>query len=334
MAKTALIVSISAGLGHQSNADDLADLLFEAGWLAHTIDAFSSWNRFAPIVPTVYRTLQRHSRAYTRAYAFTDTRPPKRAFQVLTSSFARQLTHYLATYNPSVIFVAAPLDLCAAVARARSTVRSEAKIVLLLSDLGSPHSSWYSPEVDHVIPPSEEVRSRLLKLGRYPESALQIKIPSLPMPPSRAFPISAPPRAGTLYVKSIAPKDHQKLAKATVNDSRVGELRQVSAPRLSLTSDCKIAVRHALSRADLIAAIASSQVLISKPGPSILRECLYFGSQFIPVYDHLPQERGNYATYVGWLKSFKNRYSKACRVRTVREMRESWSSTLFQLHRG
>lgn len=166
-----LFLFSDTGGGHRSAAEAIIEALeleFPSKFETEMVDIFRD---YAPMplnfAPEIYPVLSQMPRIWELGYKMSDGKRRTRAFYDAIWPYLRRSLRKLLKDHPCDLIVSVHQLVNIPVLRAR--IQTDTRFVTVVTDLVSTHAAWYHNGADLVIVPTDQAKSRALKLGLHPE---------------------------------------------------------------------------------------------------------------------------------------------------------------------
>jgi UDP-N-acetylglucosamine:LPS N-acetylglucosamine transferase len=313
MANPKILIAISeAGGGHRSVAESLKDALIETSQSDINIEIIDML--LATQIPVIQQVPDIYSQL-TRKYLFFynllfQLTKSKYAVSLVINTFylliKQSLIDILESKNPDLVLVVNPI-LCYFFTKARRDLQMHFQIVVIVTDIATVHRLWVDPEVDLCIVTSEEACTQAIQLGVPSEKIVVTDFPihpkfiqysktridsrtTLGLDSDRFTILITGGVAGSGHIEQYAKQinktfpEHQLMIVAGKNQEAYDEL-------LHKLHGKNFRVYGYVENMEEL--VASSDIVITKAGPSTIMECLAMGRYVIVTHAVGDQEQGN-----------------------------------------
>jgi 1,2-diacylglycerol 3-beta-galactosyltransferase len=313
MPKRILILMSDTGGGHRASAEAIAEATAHLYGDEITVRIVDAWRRYVPWplrkIPDAYPWLVSDGLWLWNALWRTDdkTWSPRLVSGVLTPLVRRSAVRLFRSERPDLVVTVHPIINHIPLRLLRNVLKTDVPYVTVVTDMVTAHPSWFCPQVDYCMVPTEAARQRALRYGMSPN---QVEVVGQPV--------------GLRFAAGVVEKAHLR-AKLSMDPDRpmilivgggdgIGSVYDVAraiatgvpSAQLIIVAGRNVALRQKLENVtweiptrvygfvtNMPELMGASDVLVTKAGPSTLSEAFIAGlpviiSGFIPG-----QEEGN-----------------------------------------
>jgi 1,2-diacylglycerol 3-beta-galactosyltransferase len=175
MPKRILILMSDTGGGHRASAEAIAEATAHLYGDEITVRIVDAWRRYVPWplkrIPDAYPWLVSDGLWLWNALWRTDdkTWSPRLVSLVLTPIVRRSAIRLFRAERPDLVVTVHPIINHIPLRLLRNVLRTDVPYVTVVTDMVTAHPSWFCPQVDYCMVPTEAARQRALRYGMSPE---------------------------------------------------------------------------------------------------------------------------------------------------------------------
>jgi 1,2-diacylglycerol 3-beta-galactosyltransferase len=313
MPKRLLILMSDTGGGHRASAEAIAEATAHLYGDEITVRIVDAWRRYVPWplknIPDAYPWLVSDGLWLWNALWRTDdkTWPTRLVSWALTPVVRRSAIRLFRAERPDLVVTVHPIINHIPLRVLRNVLRSNVPYVTVVTDMVTAHPSWFCPQVDYCMVPTEAARQRALRYGMCPD---QVEVVGQPI--GLKFAAGVGEKAWLRAKLSIDPNRPAILIVGggdgigSVYDVARSISTGVPGAQLIIVAGRNIALRQKLEATtweiptrvfgfvtDMPELMGASDLLVTKAGPSTLSEAFAAGLPVI-ISGYIPgQEEGN-----------------------------------------
>jgi 1,2-diacylglycerol 3-beta-galactosyltransferase len=313
MSKRILILMSDTGGGHRASAEAIAEAIAHLYGDEIRVRIVDAWRSYVPWplkrIPDAYPWLVSDGLWLWKALWCTDdkTWSPQLITRAITPLVRRSAIRLFKAETPDLVVTVHPIINHIPLRLLRKVLKTDVPYVTVVTDMVTAHPSWFCPEVDYCMVPTEAARQRALRYGMCPD---RVEVVGQPV--------------GLKFAAGVGGKSHVR-RKLDLDPDRptvlivgggdgigpvydTGRAVSASAPsaQLIIVAGRNVALRQQLAATtweiptqvfgfvtNMPELMGASDVLVTKAGPSTLSEAFIAGLPVI-IYGFIPgQEEGN-----------------------------------------